>query len=225
MFKKLWQGDMPLWITFWIFGVLMISLGRLLIGYANDEEFISKYGIIPLYLLIVLWLGYATFILVSIWRSASKYTGAELLAALSQLAVFFGAVAILLSLDIGLFNKFFKENKDINQILVQQAEILNQSLPTQINKHMELYKVVPGDHSLSYYYRLVNFSKGELNFLHTNYNEAVQQLVGAVKPSACNNESVKWILKNNIDFFYYYELDGEGFYKLHLNKDECGIKD
>lgn len=66
---------MPLWITYWIWGVLGGSVWRLVdvaLGIALVRTRADTLGV--LYILnLTLGLAYATWVLVGIWRSAGKY--------------------------------------------------------------------------------------------------------------------------------------------------------
>jgi FtsH-binding integral membrane protein len=85
--NKLWNGDVPLVFTFWLWYVLGVFVLRLL-----AEQLGAGLGI-----LIVGWAG---FMVLPIWRSADKYTGNSLFALLAKIAAVFialGALGTLLS--------------------------------------------------------------------------------------------------------------------------------
>jgi hypothetical protein len=68
-FIKLFRGDIPLYITFWIYGILIGRLMYLMSEYifrTNDKE---------LWLIDVVTILYYIFIYIAIWRSANKYQG------------------------------------------------------------------------------------------------------------------------------------------------------
>lgn len=79
--KALWNGDIPLAQTFWLYYVAAIIVLRLLAGLVG-----------PLMGLAIL--GWAGFMVLPIWRAADKYTGNTLFALLAK------AVAILIALGV-----------------------------------------------------------------------------------------------------------------------------
>ena len=96
MLKKLWRGELPLWLNFWVFGVLILGSLRFLLYYLSQPSlnFTAKYGIYPLSILDAFSLIYAFIIWLAIWKSADKYTGSQLLAHGAKLAVILSALYI-----------------------------------------------------------------------------------------------------------------------------------
>lgn len=87
--RSLWKGDIPLWKTFWLFGVV----GVLVLSYAIDWLNLAFIKNIPgasiyfVYALSVLSLVYLCFVLVAIWKSATKYVGLRAWSNLSKFVV------------------------------------------------------------------------------------------------------------------------------------------
>lgn len=72
--KKLWRGDVPLYITFWLFGMIVGTV---------VSFFVSKYALRApdgLTIAKVVWtviaLLYTGFMCVALWRCSNKYIGA-----------------------------------------------------------------------------------------------------------------------------------------------------
>ena len=86
LFKSTWNGEQPLVITYWLFGVvgtlLIYGVASALLEKIDDRQF-------KLTCLIFI-VCYQIFASVSIWRSSKKYTGKRSFAALAQFAVFLG---------------------------------------------------------------------------------------------------------------------------------------
>jgi len=89
MISRLWRGDIPLWKSFWLFGVgggallgLPIFSAMLALTDVPDETtalvFVSALGVLLLYLI---WA------FVGIWRAAKVYSGKPVWATLAKLAV------------------------------------------------------------------------------------------------------------------------------------------
>lgn len=82
---ELWNGNVPLAQTFWLYyvvGVVVLRLIAMPLG--------SIFGIAIL--------GWAGFMVVPIWRASDKYEGENLLALLAKIAAVFIAIAVLGSL-------------------------------------------------------------------------------------------------------------------------------
>lgn len=85
IFEKLWKGDVPLIQTFWLYYFVGIILLRLVVG------IISPF----LGIIIIAW---AAFMVIPIWRSASKYEGNNLFALLAKIAAVLITLGVLGSL-------------------------------------------------------------------------------------------------------------------------------
>ena len=101
MISRLWRGEIPLWKSFWLFGVgggtllgLPIFSTMLALTDVPDEAtalvFVSALGFLLLYL---------TWVFVGIWRAAGRYAGNPTWAILAKLAV--GAETAKIFLLIG----------------------------------------------------------------------------------------------------------------------------
>ena len=92
LIKTLWRGELPLYKAFWLFGFGVNSLFVLAIAYLDQMTDLSQtgFGAAFLLLLIAVYMIYAPFILIAIWRSADKYDGLRRLAIAAKIAVLFG---------------------------------------------------------------------------------------------------------------------------------------
>lgn len=80
--KALWNGDIPLAQTFWLYYIVAIIVLRLLAGFIG-----------PLMVLAIL--GWAGFMVLPIWRAADKYSGNVLFALLAKAAAVLIALGVL----------------------------------------------------------------------------------------------------------------------------------
>lgn len=94
---KLFKGDIPLWQTFWLFGVAFSLIYRFLaVAIISNQHVIAGNGFAFFIMLFgCLGIAYQIFIWIAIWNSASKYRGNTLWAILAKVAV---AVSILFAL-------------------------------------------------------------------------------------------------------------------------------
>jgi hypothetical protein len=80
LIKKLWRGEIPLWQTFWLYGVLFPIVVLILypIPLKILVHFIFIYMVYIFAFFIVMGLLYPVVIFVAIWRSAGKYEGRKI---------------------------------------------------------------------------------------------------------------------------------------------------
>jgi hypothetical protein len=62
-----WHGEGPLWKLYWIYGVLLSTLGGTFLLVVVVQRALPVPGLLPLFAIALIYTGY---ILVSIWRSA-----------------------------------------------------------------------------------------------------------------------------------------------------------
>jgi len=82
LLQRLWNGDLPLAQTFWIFYV-MVLIGLRIVALA----FGPVIGVLAL-----LWAG---FMVMPIWRAANKYTGNNIFSLLAKVAAVLIALGVL----------------------------------------------------------------------------------------------------------------------------------
>ncbi len=80
--KSLWNGDVPLAQTFWLYYVIMMIVLRAIAGLTG-----AFFGIFIL--------GWAGFMVMPIWRSADMYKGNNLFAILAKVAAVLIAIGVL----------------------------------------------------------------------------------------------------------------------------------
>jgi hypothetical protein len=99
--RSLWQGRLPLWLTYWVFGVggNMSLLAVLLAIYALA----GQGAVASLWTVYLLSLAWFVWIFGGIWRSAGRHRGRRLWAVVARLGVGIGIArmageAVLLAL-------------------------------------------------------------------------------------------------------------------------------
>lgn len=89
--RSLWRGDVPLRVTYWLYGVsgaFLLSLPFIFVE-AYPPQFPVE---IALFVYSLPVLGYSVFVVVAIWRAATKYQGSVWWARLAKLSVFVGVL-------------------------------------------------------------------------------------------------------------------------------------
>lgn len=92
--KALWNGDVSLAKTFWLYGFCMNLFFALVFSfyYIRPHLITASAGRIIFWSFISLALVYGPFALIAIWRSAGKYTGLARYATLAKIMVVIGWV-------------------------------------------------------------------------------------------------------------------------------------
>lgn len=97
---KLFRGDIPLHVTFWMYGFFIGHLASFL--FENLPETNNQYIWFLYMILFNFLMMYHIFILIAIWRSANKYQGKKNLREIAKLYVVF---SVFVTFSI-LFNAF-----------------------------------------------------------------------------------------------------------------------
>jgi len=103
---KLWRGDVPLYITFWFFGMIIGTIVSTLVTKHGLVEPVAPAGTRVFWLLLALL--YTGFMSVALWRSAGKHKGYPLW---SVAARFYSAILFLscISFFINIFYVFYSQ--------------------------------------------------------------------------------------------------------------------
>jgi hypothetical protein len=92
---RLWRGDVPLRITYWVYGVLTNFVWLVFIAFATAANSPSL-----LLLLVALSLTYYVFIVVAIWRSAGRYAGNRIWGDLARATLALGLIRTVANLFV-----------------------------------------------------------------------------------------------------------------------------
>ena len=97
--NKLWRGDVPLVISYWVFGVIggrILSIPTLIFENKglfdkNSDQFYWEVDL-AIFLYFLLVITYTVFVYVGIWRSANNYNGEKVWAALAKVMIILGLI-------------------------------------------------------------------------------------------------------------------------------------
>jgi len=93
----LWRGDVPLVLTYWMYG-FVVGVAFAMAFFAIDYLVTGlAEGFGPMFILglMLVYFVYTAFINVAIWRSASKYRGRKLWAILAKIMVLVSWAALI----------------------------------------------------------------------------------------------------------------------------------
>ena len=92
-FSRLMKGDYGLPKTYWIFGVLVGFLYRIVVTLTLTLESLGVFSLIYL-----AGCGYFTVVFIGVWRASERYKGPVIWAGLAKVAVILGGISILTGL-------------------------------------------------------------------------------------------------------------------------------
>ena len=96
--KALWRGHVPLWKTYWLFGVLVNSAILIIIGLiitcCSDYVLSTNIKLFWTTIIMAYAIWYPPFILIAVWRSANNYKGNKRWAGLAKIAVIFSVIRV-----------------------------------------------------------------------------------------------------------------------------------
>ena len=216
--SRLFNGDISLSVTYWVFGVIIgnVVLGTLysLID-AKYFEIASKIGTLPINIFIIITLAYNIFILIAIYRSAVKYNGNKIWSILARILVIINTI-----FSIGVLVATFSQITDPNIFIKRDISMLNRDLPKMIDKDTRLDKVILIDKDISFNYTMVNLLATDLDI------PKVESMMSAnIKLEQCQNDGLKPILDEGRKLIYMYvDKEANAITKIIVSKEDCLAK-
>lgn len=212
---RLFRGDVPLVITYWVFGVLIGNV--FLLGLANIVD--SNRAWISLnvgtWLFISLfWLTfcYSIFVNVAIWRSALKYTGNAVWSSLAMVVVMVGFIILA-------YQAYAFSNRDsFSPAHIELSlQALNKSLPLMIDEDVRLDKANAEGFNILYNFTLLN--SDTQNADQPDFREATFE---NLRQDSCHDDYIRNLLNFNyrLNFSYRDELQNQLF-QIAITKNDC----
>ena len=214
--KQLFKGDIPLVITYWVYGVLVGNVGFRILAVLIEDNYASLAMNVTGNWLIVgtFWLGiaYSLFILVAIWRSAGKYQGSATWSSLARVFVVLGTLATISQLLISL-----QVTQDSDSRLIEEMKLMNNSLPKQIDSETRLDTVLVKDGNIYYNYTLVNYMVEDID---------LEVLKARMSPklidSSCTTEETRKLLNEGRTVAYVYrDQESKPVHEFKIAQGSC----
>jgi hypothetical protein len=226
---RLWRGDVSLGKTYWIFGVLVGVVLKLL-SPAITYEVMSHASLMSTFDIQAILYGwaaivilYSIFILIAIWRSANKYRVLKPTskghATLAQIACVLGAASIIISLVT-----LFASNENIlaagassDSRMQHDAMVagLNADLPRKIDSITTLTKI-DADQS--------GFKLFETISASAKINKATfsQTMRRGISAAICKDQDVRNNLNRNLSYNYIYvDSNQNPIAQVLITKADC----
>jgi hypothetical protein len=198
----LFRGDIPLSITYWVFGVLFGNVGLQLILKKIDTYYfpiltrsIGAWSITLFYGFVI---AYTLFISIAIWRSSGKYQGRKLWGILARVVVI-----VNIALFMGGVVNGLQQSQNETDNLLAELDLMNQSLPRMIDDDTRLDHIDIEHMDIYYNYTLVNFSTDQID-----KNKFVSMMSKHIKSSQCQNKKTRDLMNNGRTLIYAYRDKG-----------------
>lgn len=210
---RLFRGEIPLVVTFWIFGFTANLAFALLFKLIEHNVHNPTTGIAALLItLLIVYIIYTVFILTAIWRSASNYIGTPFWAHLARMNVIAGAAMLAFSLYAMIPSK-----PNLEKQIALQVQQVNKNLPTMLDSETRLNSVYSKSHEIIFTYTLVNFRATE-----TDPTSIINYLKANFIYTQCKNEEIQHALSMGITHSHLYlDQNGKKITKILLNPAFC----
>jgi hypothetical protein len=187
---KLFKGEISLVMTYWFWFVAICLALSLAFEYYYSHHLQPNYITYSVALLVMV---YTFFILIAVYKSASKYQGWKGWRILAKAIVIINVSFLVYEGFEVLFS-----SKNEHDTLTAQIEKLNQRLPMNINKETQLIHAHIQTNKIYYDFQLnnVNF-KSASRFNKRYFKEQM-------KKNICQDKNVKNILKKKYTLVYNY---------------------
>lgn len=212
-FIRLFKGEISLPMTYWVwfffinFVILIASsfyFNNLPLELTSSQRYIS----IAIAIFSIL---YSIFILIAVWRSATKHDGSKLWANVAKIIVIFN----LINLATDSYN-FSKNFTDESYVLINSIKQLDKRTPVKINENTYITKAVIHDKSIYYTYKLENIDTKKLSLT----NKAM--LSDNVTKATCLDNESNHLLKQQYKFHYYYtNKNNQKIAEIKISNKDC----
>lgn len=221
MLKKLWRGDYPLWLTFWIFavgGTVLLQGFVYLIQYFYSST--TRLSVSFMYLMLAVALLYALFLWIVTGRSSTNYKGPRLWPIMAKIVI---ALSIFKSLtDIYLIYEYETIKDDFHEQLVKKIQAKNKALPIKWGETLEWYKVAVEGNNMVFYYRFVNLNPIQQVSLQIS-PALVQKRLNEIfsGEAVCKSKDATLFFKHNMGLIYRVDRKGQQPYLVYVTADKC----
>ena len=206
---RLWAGDIPLPITYWVFYVLLGALFGVAVK-TYFEQFgvsaeLSGYGDVK-YVIIGILVILHVFIVVCVWRSANNYRKIHkrVWGTVAQVAVVSGT---LFSIGKVALDLYFSQPQDI----IYGQNRLNASLPEMIDNITRLDAIQYEGGHIIYNYTIAVSSDSGLK----------DRIKATVTSSTCEAPASRKLLNKFDLIFIYRSTDGAPLARVVVKNDDC----
>lgn len=204
--NKLFNGEIPLVIVFWLWFVF-ISICIEIFFQMNLTSFESEYLQFSIYFLVLI---YSIAIFYITFKSASKYKGLKVWSFLAKIIVTIN-LFFSLALVIEIYKYYFLED----YLIGKDIEDFKNNLPIQVDANSILIDIYKKEKTIFYIYTLVGVDLTE----EKSRNIFEKQVIN----SLCESETTLGLLKKDYVLSYKYTNENdEEIINIETKKEKCG---
>ncbi|STX41691.1 Uncharacterised protein [Legionella donaldsonii] len=224
MLKKLWRGEYPLWLTFWVFavgGTVLLQGFVYLIQFFYSSNSIQSVSFI--YLILTVALLYTVFLWIVTGRSSTNYKGTRLWPIMAKIVI---ALIFLKSLtDSYLIYEYETIKDDFREQLVKKIQAKNKKLPIKWGDTLEWYKVAVEGNNMVFYYRFVNLNplqQASLQMSPTLVQKRLNEIFSG--EAVCKSKDATLFFQHNMGLIYRVDRKGQQPYLVYVTAEQCKEK-
>ncbi|KTD03096.1 hypothetical protein [Legionella feeleii] len=224
MLKKLWRGEYPLWLTFWVVavgGTLLLQGFVYLIQFFYSSNSIQSVSFI--YLILAVAPLYTVFLWIVTGRSSVNYKGRRLWPIMAKIVI---ALILFKSLtDIYLIYEYETIKDDFREQLVKKIQAKNKELPVKWGETLEWYKVAVEGNNMVFYYRFVNLNplqQASLQISPVLVQKRLNEIFSG--EAVCKSKDATLFFQHNMGLIYRVDRNGQQPYLVYVTAEQCKEK-
>ena len=208
-FKKLFKGEVPLYIVFWFWFIFISFFIEVFFQIESSTNTFYETNYFQLFLYLII-LTYSILIFIFVFKSANKYQGSKIWSFLAKIII---SINLFLSLSYStdIMEFYFLEDYAIEK----EIKEFKKTLPMQVDSVSILIDIYKKNKTIFYNYQLFNVSINEEN----DKNRFKKQ----IQNSLCEDEVSLSLLKKDyiLDYEYINEKE-EKVINIQTKKEDCG---
>lgn len=225
---KLWDGEVPLGLTYWVYGIFFPALisipGFAVLAFLEESSTLSQVDLMVMNIsLSGALLCYSVFWTVAIWRSANKYQGRAIWPGLARVVVVWGWLYLASTL-IGLFNAptsltvNHSQSSSSAQLDLKEEALgyANAELPEMVSEDVRLDSLSEEDGNLVASYTLIYAALSDIDVAYF-----VTEMRPLLVSLACAPDFLSGPLVFDHYIFRYRDRAGLLVAEITVRKSEC----
>ena len=213
---RLFRGDIPLVVTYWIFGVLIGNVAFTIANTIIEHNYLSIVvnPIGEYFITVFIWfaVAYGIFTLIAVWRSAGKYQGSSTWAVLARVAVILGMLGL-----VGSLGNSMRQGGTSDYAIEEEIRLINKSLPANIDDETRFDSVSLKGNEVLYNYTLLKRNVETLDI--ETFNSTISPMV---KNNVCSDPGLMSVVKaGKIMIYVYKDRNNVLVSTISVEKSDC----
>lgn len=212
---RLFNGDVSLVMTYWVWGGLVYGGGFTLLNAILEANYMQvvtlPYGVFIVNSFYLIALAVGVFIWIAIWRSAGKYQGGVWGRAARVMVV----IGVLVTLNV--FMTATEDGELTDAVYGEQSLLINKSLPMMIDESTRLESVTLTRTEYRYRNTMIDWTAAEVNKA-----EFMLRMRVSIAGQICDTRDTRAALESGVIYIYTYnDAVGDHIADVTLTVDNC----